>query len=215
MRGAGFGIKLLEIGTHYEYTALRITAAFPSQSITTIEMDPIQKVIARNMVALSGLVQSLAVWTGHSKHLLPRLAKRRTHDQQLRYGAVYIDRWGSEYHDDFVALDSLRLLERGSVLIALHDLVGAHRDTGGGSCKNRCLEGRPLDPMRPLLRCMFPDPFTVDSGPRSKAHHCPSIGARRATNMYRQTQAASKSNLHVQTHACTLHVVQESFIRTA
>ena len=111
-RGAGQGVKLLEIGTYCGYTALRLNAAFPSVRITTLEVDPIHVIVARNMVVLSGLTKSFDVWTGHSKYLLPRLAKHWKDDQQLRFGAVYMVRWGSQYHDDFINLDRLGLLSR-------------------------------------------------------------------------------------------------------
>ena len=46
LRKAGFGIKLLEIGTHWGCTALCIMAASPFHSITTREVDPIHVIIA-------------------------------------------------------------------------------------------------------------------------------------------------------------------------
>eukprot|EP00930_Biecheleria_cincta_P016553 TRINITY_DN13422_c0_g1_i4.p1 TRINITY_DN13422_c0_g1~~TRINITY_DN13422_c0_g1_i4.p1 ORF type:complete len:404 (-),score=56.47 TRINITY_DN13422_c0_g1_i4:326-1537(-) len=118
LRGAAHGVNILEIGTYCGYTALRMVAAFPSASITTIEVDPMHVIIARNMIALSGSAQCLEVWTGHSKYLLPRLAKHQVDGLRRQYGALYMDRWGSEYHDDFIVLDGLGLLECSAVVIA-------------------------------------------------------------------------------------------------
>eukprot|EP00930_Biecheleria_cincta_P027880 TRINITY_DN19499_c0_g1_i1.p1 TRINITY_DN19499_c0_g1~~TRINITY_DN19499_c0_g1_i1.p1 ORF type:complete len:483 (-),score=59.24 TRINITY_DN19499_c0_g1_i1:467-1717(-) len=118
LRGAVLGSELLEIGTYCGYTALRVVAEFPSIRVSTIEVDPVYAIVARNMIALSGVANSLDVWTGHSKYLLPRLAKRQMRGQKLKYSALYMDRWGSEYHDDFAVLDSLRILERSALIVA-------------------------------------------------------------------------------------------------
>ena len=48
-------------------------------------------VIARNMIALSGLAQQLDVWTGHSRYLLPRLVEQHRHGKLQSFGAVLMD----------------------------------------------------------------------------------------------------------------------------
>ena len=74
--------------------------------------------LARKMVAFTGMAQIRDVWTGHSKYLLPRLAKRQEQGQRLRYGATYMDRWGSECHEDIATADRFSLLECSAAIVA-------------------------------------------------------------------------------------------------
>ena len=48
-------------------------------------------VIARNMIALSGLAQQVDVWTGHSRYLLPRLVEQHRQGKLQSFGAVLMD----------------------------------------------------------------------------------------------------------------------------
>ena len=95
-----------------------MVAALPSVRNTSLEADPIHVLIARDMVAFSGMVQTCDVWTVHSKYLLPRLTKRQEQGQRQRYGALYMDRWGSEYHEDFDIIDRFSLIECSAAIVA-------------------------------------------------------------------------------------------------
>ena len=95
-----------------------MVAALPSVRNTTLEADPIHVLIARDMVAFSGMVQTCDVWTVHSKYLLPRLTKRQEQGQRQRYGALYMDRWGSEHHEDFDIIDRFSLIECSAAIVA-------------------------------------------------------------------------------------------------
>jgi pentatricopeptide repeat protein len=68
----------------------------------------------------------------------------------------------------------------------LNDSFWALRVTGGGSCKNTLFPERPLAPKRPTTRDPLYSRSDVIPGLRSEAHHCPPIGTRRETNMFRQ-----------------------------
>ena len=70
------------------------------------------------MVAFSGKVQTCDSWTGHSKYLVPRPAKRQKQGQRLRYGALYMNKQGSEYHEDFAIDDRFSLLECSTAIVA-------------------------------------------------------------------------------------------------
>ena len=48
-------------------------------------------VIARNMIAISGLAQQVDVWTGHSRYLLPRLVEQHRQGKLQSFGAVLMD----------------------------------------------------------------------------------------------------------------------------
>ena len=95
-----------------------MVAARPSVRNTSLEADPIHVLSARDMVAFSGMVQTCDVWTVHSKYLLPRLTKRQEQGQRQRYGALYMDRWGSEYHEDFDIIDRFSLIECSAAIVA-------------------------------------------------------------------------------------------------
>jgi len=118
LRGTAAEVALLEMGTYCGYTSISLAAKFPEARIFTFEVDPMHVVIARNMIALSGLAQQLDVWTGHSRYLLPRLVEQHRHGKLQSFGAVLMDRWGTQYYEDFVVLDSSGLLSYGASIIA-------------------------------------------------------------------------------------------------
>lgn len=122
LRGAPGGGGALEIGTYCGYTAVRMARALPGVRLTTLEADPVHVVVARNVVLFAGLAQRLHVRTGHSRQLLERIAAQNR--GASGYSAVFMDRWGSQYHEDFAALDKLGpggsqpLLRAGSIVVA-------------------------------------------------------------------------------------------------
>uniref|UniRef100_A0A7S4S9D7 Catechol O-methyltransferase n=1 Tax=Alexandrium monilatum TaxID=311494 RepID=A0A7S4S9D7_9DINO len=110
---------VLEIGTYIGYSALEMAIALPEARITTVEVDPVHVAVARGVISFAGLADRVKVLTGHCQRLLPRLAQP-SHGQALpRFGMVFMDRWGSQYHEDLAVLEQYRgLLARGAVIVA-------------------------------------------------------------------------------------------------
>jgi len=114
------GGGILEIGTYCGYCTIRMAAACPAACITTLEADSMHVVVARNLVAVAGLSNRVDVWTGHSDRTLPWLARERDRGKHCcsRFGAVLMDRWGSQYPEDLDALEEGGLVQEGTVLVA-------------------------------------------------------------------------------------------------
>jgi len=96
-----------------------MAVALPGVHVTTLELDPVHVAVARVVVALSGEADRVDVWTGHSKHLLSRIAAGRAGSGLGRgFGAIFMDRWGSQYTDDLDLLEAHGLLAPDCVLVA-------------------------------------------------------------------------------------------------
>ena len=118
VRAAPSGGGMLEIGTYCGYSATRMAMAAPGVCLTTLEVDPTHVVIARNVLAMAGLHRAVDVWTGHSKAVLQRVAARRASGGEAPFSAVFMDRWGSQYMEDFGVLEEAGLLGPGSLVVA-------------------------------------------------------------------------------------------------
>merc|ERR1712125_295647 len=105
--------RVLEIGTYCGYTSVAMALALPDLLITTLEYDPTHVLVARNVLLLAGLAQRVNVWTGHSRHVLARLAGERQCSGE--YAAIFMDRWGSQYYEDFLLLEGSGLLRQGCI----------------------------------------------------------------------------------------------------
>lgn len=114
LRGAPSERSVLEIGTYCGYTSLHMAMALPDVAITTLEVDPVHAVVARNVFALAGVLHRIDVWIGHSNYLLGRIACQRG---MSSFSAVLMDRWGSQYHEDLALLEHHKLLNPGAVLV--------------------------------------------------------------------------------------------------
>lgn len=109
--------RVLEIGTYCGYSAVRMAMALPEVCILTLEVDPIHVVVARNMIIMAGLSSRVDVWTGHSKYVLARLSCY-LRNASLRFSAVFMDRWASQYGEDFDLISRHGLLQPGALVIA-------------------------------------------------------------------------------------------------
>lgn len=108
---------VLEIGTYCGYSAARMALSLPGARIASLEVDPAHAVIARNFLAFAGVGQSVDVWTGHSKDILPRLPARYADHGGLGLRAVFMDQRGSRYDEDLATLESLGALLPGAVVV--------------------------------------------------------------------------------------------------
>jgi catechol O-methyltransferase len=110
--------SILEMGTYCGYSALRMSLARPDTRIVTLEVDPVDMIIARNVVAYAGLAHNIDVWMGHSKDVLHRLPARYNDGPPLSFCVVFMDQKGSRYDDDLAILESMDLLRLGAVVVA-------------------------------------------------------------------------------------------------
>lgn len=83
--------SILEIGTYCGYSAIQMSMVCPDVCIITLEADPAHMVIARNVLAFTGLANLVYVWTGHSKDLLHQLHLRYKCKDNLQFRAVFMD----------------------------------------------------------------------------------------------------------------------------
>jgi len=113
------GGSILEIGTYCGFSSIRMSMALPGVKITSLEVDPVHVIIARNVIAFAGLSHMIDVWTGHSKDLLPRLAGLFGGKHVgLTFSAVFMDQKGSRYDEDLALMETHKLLVPGAVIIA-------------------------------------------------------------------------------------------------
>lgn len=118
VRTAPTGGGVLEIGTYCGYSAIRMSIALPGTYILTLEVDPIHVAVARNIITLAGLMHAIDIRTGHSNTLLPGISARYKNSGILPFSAIFMDRWGSQYHEDLLLLERHLLLGPQSVIIA-------------------------------------------------------------------------------------------------
>jgi len=116
-RPAGEGC-ILEIGTYWGYSALRMALAKPGARIVSLEVDPAHLVIARNGVAFAGMSHSIDTWTGHSKDLLPRLSETYLEDLETIFCTLFLDERGSGFGEDLHTIEGLGLLAPDAAVIA-------------------------------------------------------------------------------------------------
>ncbi|CAE7539339.1 ogdh [Symbiodinium microadriaticum] len=120
---ASRNLGILEIGTYCGNSALRMASALPGVLLTSLELDPVYVAIARCLLGFAGLSDQVKVWTGHSHLLLPTLKARLQHSsadpESLRFGALLIDRWGTEYDEDLDMIEKHQLMaEHGGIVVA-------------------------------------------------------------------------------------------------
>merc|ERR1712046_282847 len=97
--------------------AIRMALACPGVQVTTLEVDPVHMIIARNVILFAGMVDSIRVYTGHSQDLLPRLQAQRARNPS-RFKAMFMDQRGSRYDEDIELMEQLGLLHSGAVIVA-------------------------------------------------------------------------------------------------
>ena len=118
LKGAPVG-NVLEIGCYCGYSSIRMVVACPGVHVTTLEVDPVHMVIARNIIAFAGVAHAVDVWTGHSQDLVPRLAASDVaHRQPAPFSFVFMDQRGSRYNEDLDLLEESSLLRPGAVIVA-------------------------------------------------------------------------------------------------
>ncbi|CAE8623136.1 unnamed protein product, partial [Polarella glacialis] len=119
--GAPPGGRVLEIGTYCGFSSICMAMRLPGVKISTLELDPMHMVVARNMHAFAGLADRIEVWTGHSKDLLTRSGGPRFLQggkQPAVLSALFMDQRGSRYDEDLAALEADGRFLPGAVVVA-------------------------------------------------------------------------------------------------
>ncbi|CAK9093841.1 Catechol O-methyltransferase [Durusdinium trenchii] len=100
--------SILDVGAYCGGSALRLSRRFAGAHVVAIELDPTVAAMAKVLLSFAGLSSRVELRTGHSRQLLPQL--------KHRFGAVFLDLWGSQYAE---VLSLLRgRLVPGAVLVA-------------------------------------------------------------------------------------------------
>lgn len=107
---------VLELGTYCGYSAVRIARLLkPNVRLITIEMNPNNAAVAREMIEFAGLKDKIEIIEGSTEKIIPRL--------RVDYGVehadfVFIDHFKERYLVDTKLLEDSSLLKKGSVLLA-------------------------------------------------------------------------------------------------
>lgn len=113
---------VLEVGTYIGFSAMQLVSALPGVKIISLEVDPVHAIIARTLVAFTGLAHAVDILIGHSEDLLPQLHKRykacENGKESPMFRAVFFDQRGSRYDRDLRRLENLGLLLPGCIIIA-------------------------------------------------------------------------------------------------
>eukprot|EP00913_Durusdinium_trenchii_P027358 g25665.t1 len=81
--------SILDVGAYCGGSALRLSRRFAGAHVVAIELDPTVAAMAKVLLSFAGLSSRVELRTGHSRQLLPQL--------KHRFGAVFLDLWGSQY----------------------------------------------------------------------------------------------------------------------
>lgn len=107
---------ILEIGTYFGYSAMRMAMSQPGRRIVTIEVDAVHALVAQCLIMHAGLAHVIEVRTGHSKDVLPRLLERE--NRELSIAAIFMDQCGSRFWEDLQAVAQLDILMPGTIVVA-------------------------------------------------------------------------------------------------
>ena len=107
---------VLEFGTYCGYSAIRMASCLETGTkLYTLENNSYHAQIAREMIKFAGADEIVTVLEGSSSEILPDLKK--TYNVQS-FDFVFIDHWKNLYLPDFKTLESLKLIQSGSVCVA-------------------------------------------------------------------------------------------------
>jgi len=118
VRAAPPGGFILEVGAYCGFSATQMAMTVPEAHISSLEVDPVHVIVARNVLDFGGLSSQVDVWTGHSKDLLSRISNRYGGPGNLLYSVAFFDQKGSRYDEDLTTLEKLGLLYPGAVCVA-------------------------------------------------------------------------------------------------
>ncbi|XP_078277388.1 catechol O-methyltransferase-like [Rhinoraja longicauda] len=107
---------VLELGTYCGYSALRIIRVLkPGARLMTVEFNPINADIARQIFHFAGVEEKVEILEGASQDIIPQLTRQHKVDT---VDFVFLDHWKDRYQPDTQLLEECGLLRTGSVLLA-------------------------------------------------------------------------------------------------
>lgn len=111
------GQVALEFGSFVGYTAARLGDAMRPRGgrCVSIEVDPSQAVISRHLVDLGCLSDTVEVWIGQVRDVLPRIIEEAGAHS---VGLIFMDHKGMIFHEDTMALERLGAAVFGAHLVA-------------------------------------------------------------------------------------------------
>ncbi|XP_049341959.1 catechol O-methyltransferase A [Astyanax mexicanus] len=107
---------VLELGTYCGYSAVRIARLLsPGSKLITLEFNPANAAIARQIIAFAGLQDKVFLVEGPSGDMIPKMKERFG---ITTFDFVFLDHWKDRYVPDTKLLEECGLLRKGTVLLA-------------------------------------------------------------------------------------------------
>lgn len=108
---------MAEVGGYMGYSAIKFASYLPADGkYYSFEANPEFAEIAKSMVDLAGLSDKVEIIVGEAKHTLVEFSKRA--DKPSKFDAVFIDHVNKAYLSDLRTLESLSLVDIGTVVLA-------------------------------------------------------------------------------------------------
>ncbi|MEM7022610.1 MAG: class I SAM-dependent methyltransferase, partial [Pseudomonadota bacterium] len=102
---------VLELGTNYGYSALRMARNLsPSAIITTIEIDHGLAAIAEAVITFAGMADRINQIRGEARRVIPQLAEP--------FDLIFVDHLKEAYLDDLNLLERAGLVREGTVVVS-------------------------------------------------------------------------------------------------
>jgi len=108
--------NVLELGTFFGYSALTMARFLtkPNSMVFTVEVFPAFAKTAQELIEFAGMQRRIQVFTGDSLDILNRFAVNHTNV----FDFVLLDHDKSAYKRDLIKLEELKLIRKGSVILA-------------------------------------------------------------------------------------------------
>ncbi|KAB5567191.1 hypothetical protein PHYPO_G00229950 [Pangasianodon hypophthalmus] len=107
---------VLELGTYCGYSTVRIARLLsPGTKFITLEFNPANVTVARQIIAHAGLQDKVTVVEGSSGDLIPQMKERFG---ITTFDFIFLDHWKDRYLPDIKLFEECGLLRKGSVLLA-------------------------------------------------------------------------------------------------
>ncbi|XP_067862214.1 catechol O-methyltransferase-like [Heptranchias perlo] len=107
---------VLELGTYCGYSALRMIRVLkPGARLLTIEFNPANVNIAKQIFRFAGVEDKVKILEGSSEDIIPQLKKKHEVDT---LDFVFLDHWKESYQPDTQLLEECGLMRKGTVLLA-------------------------------------------------------------------------------------------------
>ncbi|XP_027858461.1 catechol O-methyltransferase B [Xiphophorus couchianus] len=107
---------VLELGTYCGYSTVRIASLLPPDAkLITLEFNPHNAAIARQVIAWAGLGDKIQLVEGASGDWIPKMKEKFGIET---FDLVFLDHWKDRYLPDTKLMEECGLLRKGSILLA-------------------------------------------------------------------------------------------------